>query len=83
MIQEGGRASFRLSLQTRRHQYFSRQQTIQTRARHTAARETIRQDFAGLHQVPVPAAGRARVPGAGGRGQVHYQIFLNIKYFSL
>ena len=75
MIQEGGRVSFRLSLQTRRHQYFSRQQTTDTGARHSATGETIRQDSAGLHQVPVPAAGRARVPGAGGRGQVHQQIF--------
>ena len=75
MIQEGGRVSFRLSLQTRRHQYFSRQQTTDTGARHPATGETIRQDSAGLHQVPVPAAGRARVPGAGGRGQVHQQIF--------
>ena len=84
MIQEGGRVSFRLSLQTRRHQYFSRQQTTDTGARHSATGETIRQDSAGLHQVPVPAAGRARVPGAGGRGQVHQQIFLsNIKYFFL
>ena len=75
MIQEGGRVSFRLSLQTRRLQYFSRQQTTDTGARHPATGETIRQDSAGLHQVPVPAAGRARVPGAGGRGQVHQQIF--------
>ena len=84
MIQEGGRVSFRLSLQTRRHQYFSRQQTTDTGARHSATGETIRQDSAGLHQVPVPAAGRARVPGACGRGQVLQQIFfIKHKIFSI